>query len=136
MVTTHKKITLGTSYLQGVWQMSGTANDARAYPDRRLSVCETGCVTKGTKVLPAAKSDREPNSQRDNVAKNDKHDSLLGSLLAETFLGAVFGPMLPAWTQAISWTNAIDAVDEIWQERRTAHQPARMAPRAPAHRFF
>ena len=134
MVTTHKKITLGTSYLQGVWQMSGTANDARAYPDRRLSVCETGCVTKGTKVLPTAKSDREPCSPREKSAKSDKHDSLLGSLLAETFFGAVFGPLLPVWAQGIDWTSTVGAVDEVWTERRMA--PSRIEPRAPSHSFF
>ena len=153
MVTTHKKITLGHSYLQGVWSQSTPTNDARAYPDRRLSVCETGCVTTTmttgvtTGIKPSsisARSDREPGSGRDlknvknndtkNDAKNDKTDSLLGSLLADTFMGAVFGPLLPLWAQAVDWSNVVDAADEVWLDRRNVPAPAPARPMS--HSFF
>ena len=140
MVTTHKKITLGHSYLQGVWSQSTPTNDARAYPDRRLSVCETGCVTTTmtTGVKPSsisAKSDREPGSGRDQKnVKNDKTDSLLGSLLADTFMGAVFGPLLPVWAQSVDWSNVVDAADEVWMERRAVRPQAPSRP--PSHAFF
>lgn len=124
MATTHKHITLGTSFLQGIWSVSATANDARAYPDRRLSVCETGCVTKTKEGKPStASSAREPGAR-------DKSDGLLGSLLADAFFGAVFSPLLPAWAQSADWSNLIDGADEIWMDRRA--KPAHLQPPAPA----
>lgn len=123
MVTTQSKITLGQSSLQGFWtQAQGEANqNVRNFPDERLSVCEMGCVSKSLKSDLAVK---EPG------ARHSQSDSLLGSLLAETFVGAAFAPLLPGWAQAIDWSNAVEAADTVWMDRRSAPFPAPV--RAPA----
>lgn len=123
MVTTHQKITLGQSSLQGFWtRAQGETNqNARNFPDERLSVCKSGCVSKSVNSdLP----DRE-------IGKaSSPSDSFLGSLLAETFVGSVFAPLLPLWAQGVDWSNVADAADTVWMDRRNAPLPAPV--RAPA----
>lgn len=119
MVTTHRQITLGQSFLQGIWtETQGENNNARNFPDRRLSVCETGCVTKDYSDKKPASGSGKPHSSS---------DSLLGSLLAESFAGAVFGPLLPLWAQGIDWSNAIEAADTVWMDRREAAPRPRLS---------
>ena len=123
MVTTQKKtakkITLGHSFLQGVWLDTQEINEnkssvARNFPDRRLSVCRGGCDT----TKPAKDSGR-------TSAANS--DGLLGALLAESFIGAVFGPLLPIWAQTTDWFNVADGIDTLWLDRRTANDRTRPA---------
>ena len=123
MVTTQKKtakkITLGHSFLQGVWLDTQETNEnnssvARNFPDRRLSVCRGGCDT----TKPAKDSDR-------HIAANS--DGLLGSLLVDSFLGAVFGPLLPVWVQTTDWFNVAEGIDTVWLDRRAANRDARPA---------
>lgn len=123
MVTTHQKITLGQSSLQGFWtRAQGETNqNARDFPDERLSVCKSGCVSKSVNSdLP----------DRESGKHHSPSDSLLGSLLAETFVGAVFAPLLPLWAQGIDWSNMADAADTVWMDRRNTPPPApaRAAP--------
>jgi hypothetical protein len=123
MVTTHQKITLGQSSLQGFWtRAQGETNqNVRSFPDERLSVCETGCVSKS---LNSDITVKEPGK------RHSPSDSLLGSLLAESFVGAAFAPLLPLWAQEIDWTLAMEATDTVWMDRRTA--PLAAPARAPA----
>ncbi len=114
MVTTHLDITSGSGFLQGIWAgvqdvNAGSESQARNYPDRRLSVCHGGCdeTTAG----------RNPG----RIARGaSPSDSLLGSLLADSFFGAVFGPLLPVWAQSVDWSLAAEAADSAWLDRRTA----------------
>lgn len=111
MVTKRKNISLGRSYLQGVWSDlneddGGRKTSIRNVPDRRLSVCHGGCGSK-------TETGRTPG--RHDAANSD---GLLGSLLVDSFVGAVFGPLLPLWAQGIDWSNLAEAIDTVWLDRR------------------
>jgi hypothetical protein len=128
MVTQHaksnRKVILGQRFLQDVW--TGSTQQC-GHSDKRLSVWDGECVsTDEKKSAPTA---REPGAA--DEAFKSRNDGLLGSLLAESFLTAVFGPLLPVWAQSLDWTSAIDAVDEAWLDRRTKpvaqHLPASLS---------
>lgn len=127
MVTQHaksnRKIILGQRFLQDVW--TGSTHQC-GHSDKRLSVWDGECVsTDERKSAPTARE----HGTADEAFKS-RNDGLLGSLLAESFLTAVFGPLLPVWAQSLDWTSAIDAVDEAWLDRRTkppAQVPASLA---------
>lgn len=114
MITTQKNITLGQSFLQGIWNENADTkqNSARNFPDRRLSVDDQGCVTKKT------------NSARDSGSHRERHDSLLGSLLAESFIAATIAPVCPALAQLLDYSSFLDAADEFWMERRASRNHA------------
>lgn len=124
MVTRHaksnRKIILGQSFLQELW--IGSTQEC-GHSDKRLSVCNGECVS--TDELKSAKTARD--SAALDEAYKSRNDGLLGSLLAESFLTAVFGPLLPVWAQSFEWTAAIEAIDEAWVERR-AKAPAQLPP--------
>ncbi len=127
MVTQHaksnRKIILGQSFLQDLW--TGSTQQCN-HSDKRLSVWDGECVSTDKSV--SAKTARE--SGTDDEAFTSRNDGLLGSLLAESFLTAVFGPLMPVWAQTFDWTSAIEAVDEAWVERRAktnAQLPANLA---------
>ncbi len=122
MVTQHaksnRKIILGQSFLQELW--TGSTHPCN-HSDKRLSVWDGECVS--TDKLDSAKTARD--SAAADEAFTSRNDGMLGSLLAESFLTAVFGTLLPVWAQSFDWTSAIEATDEAWTERR-AKTPAQL----------
>ena len=66
----------------------------------------------------------------EGAKRNGSNDGLLGSLLLEHFLSSVLCPFFPVALQALDISNAVDAVDEFWMDRREAR------PAAPEISYF
>lgn len=67
--------------------------------------------------------------------RGNKDDGLLGSLLIEQFLSAVFCPFIPAILQGVDLTTTIDMADEFWMDRRRASN-AKAAEKSSEFTYF